>query len=206
MNCGPSVHYRERRVGIKREVQQWKNIAEAARKVGAEHFVYSSVDGAERNTGITRWETKEVEKHLRNLKLPMTVVRPVSFMETYQILEVEVGLLKGKLADPIRGDNPYRTIATDDIGAFVVLAFDHPKGSGAKRARDRSLRSVPSRPLISLNVWAGRLVAICFTATGWCFAVLCNNRGGRPLFPRGWAGKGCLPGSQTVIELCTPTT
>lgn len=115
-------------VGARREVQQGKNLADAARKVGVEHLVYSSVGGAERNTGITHWETKwEVEKYIRGLRLPVTVLRPVSFMETYHILEVEVGLLKGKLADPIRGDKPYQTIATDDIGGFAALAFERPK-------------------------------------------------------------------------------
>jgi uncharacterized protein YbjT (DUF2867 family) len=115
-------------VGARREVQQGKNLADAAKKVGVEHLVYSSVGGAERNTGITHWETKwEVEKYIRGLKLPATILRPVSFMETYHILEVEIGLLKGKLADPIRGDKPYQTIATDDIGGFAALAFERPK-------------------------------------------------------------------------------
>ena len=115
-------------VGARREVQQGKNLADAAKKAGVEHLVYSSVGGAERNTGITHWETKwEIEKYIRGLKLPVTVLRPASFMETYHILEVEVGLLKGKLADPIRGDKPYQTIATDDIGAFVALAFERAK-------------------------------------------------------------------------------
>ena len=115
-------------VGARREVQQGKNLADVAKKAGVEHFVYSSVGGAERNTGITHWETKwVVEKHIRSLKLPVTVLRPASFMETYHILEVEIGLLKGKLADPIRGDKPYQTIATDDIGGFVALAFERPK-------------------------------------------------------------------------------
>jgi len=115
-------------VGAKREVQQGKNLAEAAKKAGVYHFIYSSVGGAERNTGIPHWESKwEVEKHIRRLGLPATIFRPVSFMETYHILEVEVGILKGKLADPIRPDKPYQTIATDDIGAFVALAFDRPK-------------------------------------------------------------------------------
>lgn len=115
-------------VGAKREVQQGKNLAEAAKKAGVHHFIYSSVGGAERNTGIPHWESKwEVEKHIRRLGLPATIFRPVSFMETYHILEVEVGILKGKLADPIRPDKPYQTIATDDIGAFVALAFDRPK-------------------------------------------------------------------------------
>ncbi len=36
-------------VGAKREIQQGKNLADAAKKVGVEHFVYSSVGGAERN-------------------------------------------------------------------------------------------------------------------------------------------------------------
>jgi len=115
-------------VGARREVQQGKNLADVAKKGGVEHFVYSSVGGAERNTGITHWETKwVVEKHVRSLNLPVTILRPASFMETYHITEVEIGLLKGKLADPIRGDKPYQTIATDDIGAFAALAFERPK-------------------------------------------------------------------------------
>lgn len=115
-------------VGARREVQQGKNLADVAKKAGVEHLVYSSVGGAERNTGITHWETKwAVEKHVRSLNLPVTVLRPASFMETYHITEVEIGLLKGKLADPIRGDKPYQTIATDDIGAFAALAFERPK-------------------------------------------------------------------------------
>jgi uncharacterized protein YbjT (DUF2867 family) len=115
-------------VGAKREVQQGKHLADLARKAAVQHFVYSSVGGAERNTGITHWETKwEIEKHIRKLALPATILRPVSFMETYHILEVEVGILKGKLADPVRADKHYQTIATDDIGAFAALAFERPK-------------------------------------------------------------------------------
>lgn len=115
-------------VGAKREIQQGKNLADVAKRASVEHFVYSSVGGAERNTGITHWESKwEVEKHIRNLKLPATILRPVAFMEMYHILEVEVGILKGKFTDPIRGDKPYQSIATDDIGAFAALAFERPK-------------------------------------------------------------------------------
>jgi uncharacterized protein YbjT (DUF2867 family) len=115
-------------VGARREVQQGKNIADAARKAGVEHFVYSSVGGAERNSGIDHWESKwEVEKHIRQLGLPATMLRPAAFMENYYIDQVEVALLKGKLMDPIRADKPYQTIAADDIGAFAALAFSRPK-------------------------------------------------------------------------------
>ena len=115
-------------VGAKREVQQGKNVAAAAQKAGVRHLVYSSVGGAERNTGIPHWESKwQVEQTIKNLGLPATVIRPAAFMEMYYIDQVEVGILKGKLADPIRSDKPYQTIATDDIGAFVALAFDRPE-------------------------------------------------------------------------------
>jgi len=115
-------------VGAKREVQQGKNLAAVAKKAGVQHLVYSSVGGAERKTGIPHWESKwEIENYIRQLKLPTTIIRPVSFMETYHILEVEVGILKGKLADAVRADKPYQTIASDDIGAFAALAFARPK-------------------------------------------------------------------------------
>ncbi len=115
-------------VGARREVEQGRNLADAAKKAGVDHFVYSSVGGAERNSGIDHWESKwEVEKHIRSLGLPATILRPVAFMENYYVDQVEIALLKGKLMDPIRADKPYQTIATDDIGGFAALAFERPR-------------------------------------------------------------------------------
>ena len=114
-------------IGARREVQQGKCLADAAKKAGVKHFVYSSAGGAERNSGIDHFETKwEIEKHIRQIGLPATILRPVAFMENYYIDQVEIGILKGKLMDPIRHDKPYQTIAADDIGAFAALAFDRP--------------------------------------------------------------------------------
>jgi uncharacterized protein YbjT (DUF2867 family) len=115
-------------VGAKREVQQGKNMADAARKAGVDHFVYSSVGGAERNSDITHWESKwEIEKYIRKVGLPATMIRPAAFMENYYIDQVEIGILKGTLMDPVRGNKPYQTIAAGDIGGFVALAFERPK-------------------------------------------------------------------------------
>lgn len=115
-------------VGTEREVRQGKNIADAAKRAGVEHFVYSSAGGAERNSGIDHFESKwEIENYIRKLGLPATMIRPVAFMENYYIDQVEIGILKGKLSDPIRADKPYQTIAASDIGAFAALAFERPK-------------------------------------------------------------------------------
>jgi len=114
-------------VGATREVAQGKTLATAAKKARVAHFVYSSVGGAERNSGIDHWETKwEIEQHIRALELPATIIRPAAFMENYYIDQVEIGILKGRLVDPIRADKPYQTVAADDIGAFVAFTFDRP--------------------------------------------------------------------------------
>ena len=92
-------------------MQQGKNLAEAAKKAGVEHFVYSSVGGAERNSGIDHFESKwEIEKHIRKLDLPATVLRPAAFMENYYIDQVEIGILKGKLMDLSVPINPIRLL------------------------------------------------------------------------------------------------
>jgi uncharacterized protein YbjT (DUF2867 family) len=116
------------KVGAKREVQQSKSLADMAKKAGVEHFVYSSVGGAERNSGIGHWATKwEIEQYIRKLGLPATMIRPAAFMENYYNEQTEIGILQGKFTDAVRADKPYQTIAVDDIGAFVALAFDRPK-------------------------------------------------------------------------------
>ncbi|TME12030.1 MAG: hypothetical protein E6I80_04480 [Chloroflexi bacterium] len=90
----------------------------------------SQVDstGVERNSGIGHWATKwEVEQYIRKLSLPATMIRPAAFMENYYSEQTEIGILQGKFTDAVRADKPYQTIAVDDIGAFVALAFDRPK-------------------------------------------------------------------------------
>ncbi|PYU26700.1 MAG: hypothetical protein DMG32_09320 [Acidobacteria bacterium] len=70
-------------VGARREVQQGKNLADVAKKAGIQHFVYSSVGGAERNTGITHWESKwEIENYIRKLALPASFGRLLSWRPT----------------------------------------------------------------------------------------------------------------------------
>jgi uncharacterized protein YbjT (DUF2867 family) len=114
-------------VGAAREVQEGKNMADAALDAGAEQFVFSSVGGAERKSGIPHFETKwEIETHIRRLGLPATMIRPVGFMENYYIPQLEKQLLKGRLFDPVRANKSLQTIASEDIGKFISLAFSQP--------------------------------------------------------------------------------
>lgn len=74
--------------GVEGEVRQGKAVAEAARQAGITQLVYSSVDGAERQSGIPHFESRwEVEQHLRALGVPTTVLRPTMFMDNFATVQ-----------------------------------------------------------------------------------------------------------------------
>jgi uncharacterized protein YbjT (DUF2867 family) len=103
-------------------------VAEAAKDAGVQHFVYASVEGADKGSGVDHFESKFViEEHIKRLGLPATVLRPVGFMENYRIPRVEQSILKGKLADAIAPNKKLQLIPTDDIGAFAAAVFDEPQ-------------------------------------------------------------------------------
>ena len=57
--------------GYDAEVGQGKTVADVAQPAGVEHFVYSSVGIAHRQTGISHFESKwEIEGHVRQIGLP----------------------------------------------------------------------------------------------------------------------------------------
>lgn len=57
-------------------------VADAARLAGVKHFVYASVGGADRASGVPHFDSKwRVEEHVRSIGLPASIVRPVFFME-----------------------------------------------------------------------------------------------------------------------------
>jgi uncharacterized protein YbjT (DUF2867 family) len=114
-------------VGIDGEVRQGKLIADAAKAADVQHFVYTSVGGAERNTGIPHFESKwQIEQYIHALGLRATVLRPVAFMENYNWSRPAI--LSGTLASiGLRPDKAQQMIAIDDIGALAALAFERPQ-------------------------------------------------------------------------------
>jgi uncharacterized protein YbjT (DUF2867 family) len=59
--------------GVEREEEQGKRIAQLAKEAGVEHYVYTSVGSAHRNTGIPHFENKwRIEETVRALRSPRT--------------------------------------------------------------------------------------------------------------------------------------
>ena len=111
--------------GYEREVQQGKTVADAIKEAGVQHCVYSSVGSAHRQTGIPHFDSKwEVEEHLRELDLPYSILRPVFFMQNWEMMREPI--LDGTLPQPLDPDKPFQHVAVEDIGAFATIAFEHP--------------------------------------------------------------------------------
>jgi uncharacterized protein YbjT (DUF2867 family) len=108
--------------GVEREEAQGKRLATLAREAGVEHFVYTSVGSANRQTGIPHFDNKwRIEDTVRGLRFPSHVIlRPVFFMEN---LLAPFSLHGDTLAWALGPGTKLQMIAVDDIGWFGARAF-----------------------------------------------------------------------------------
>lgn len=110
------------------ESRQGIALADAAKQAGVAHVVYSSVGGAERETGIPHFESKRrVEEHLESLGVPATFVRPVFFMEN--LLGMGPSLENDEIVVrfPFPDDIPLQMVAVKDIGIVAATALLEPQ-------------------------------------------------------------------------------
>jgi uncharacterized protein YbjT (DUF2867 family) len=113
--------------GPEGEVKQGETLADAAKAAGIQHFVYSSVGSSYRETGIPHFESKwQIEKHVREVGLPYTILRPVFFMHNWEMMRAQI-LDSGTLAQPLDPDKPLQQVDAEDLGAFATLAFERPE-------------------------------------------------------------------------------
>ncbi|GLY93865.1 NmrA/HSCARG family protein [Actinoplanes sp. NBRC 103695] len=116
------------------ETRQGVALVDAAVAAAVPHVVFSSVGGAERDSGVPHFESKRrVEEHLERSGPRATIVRPVAFMENFAFLAptVEDGVLVLRM--PLPDHIPLQLIAVRDIGrisaAFLLDAAKAPDGA-----------------------------------------------------------------------------
>lgn len=117
--------------GVEREEDQGKRQARLARDAGVQHYVYSSVGSAHKNTGIPHFDNKwRIEEVVRSLKFPSHVVlRPVFFMENL----LAPGTLNGNtLALAVKPETKLQMVAVDDIGRYAARAFTDAAGMNGR--------------------------------------------------------------------------
>ncbi|MDQ3974751.1 MAG: NmrA family NAD(P)-binding protein [Actinomycetota bacterium] len=114
--------------GLEAEVAQGKNVADAALQTGVQQVVYASAGVGVPGTGIGSWESKlQVEAHMQELGLPLTVLRPMAFMELMTdkgfFPLVSTWYVMPKL---MGADRPVWWLCVDDLGAIAARAFAEP--------------------------------------------------------------------------------
>jgi uncharacterized protein YbjT (DUF2867 family) len=119
---------------IEGETRQGIALADAAAAAAVPHVVFSSVGGAERDSGVPHFESKRrVEEHLQQSGLRATLVRPVAFMDNFTFMgpTIEDGeiVLRMPLPDHIR----LQLVAVRDIGqisaSFLLGTAEAPGGT-----------------------------------------------------------------------------
>src|ERR1700726_938238 len=108
--------------GVEGEEAQGKRLATLAREVGVEHYVYTSVGSAQKQTGIPHFDNKwRIEETVRGPRFPSHfILRPVFFMEN---LLAPFSLQGSTLAWALGPRTKLQMIAVDDIGWFGARAF-----------------------------------------------------------------------------------
>ena len=111
--------------GMEAEVRQGIMLADAAKQAGIAHYVYTSVGSAHRKTGIPHFDSKwTVEQHIRQIGLPVTILRPVWFMENFTTFAKPSA--EGALMLPMKPARKLAMVALKDIGEFGAAAFLRP--------------------------------------------------------------------------------
>jgi uncharacterized protein YbjT (DUF2867 family) len=122
-------------------VQQWtekggtaaeelhgKRFADAVKASGSPHLVYSSAEGVERKSGLHHYESKwAIEQHIRDLKLPVTILRPVGFMDAFGAPAMQRGMFLGMFRANFGLSHRVQFVATYDIGWFAARALEDPE-------------------------------------------------------------------------------
>lgn len=124
---------------VEKEKKQGIGLVNKSNEAGVWHFVYCSVIGADANTGIPHWESKnEIEKQLKRSGLSYTILRPSSFFENFLLPPVKSRILKGKLVTPTEKKKVQQFISTTDVGRIGSIIFMDP---GKYRGRTIELAS-----------------------------------------------------------------
>jgi uncharacterized protein YbjT (DUF2867 family) len=125
---------------LETEVRQGKLVADVAKEVNVQHFVYSS-SAVENPTGVGLWDSKlQVEAHIKTLGIPLTILRPVAFMELMTDKGYYPPASTWHLMPKFMGEaRPVGWIGVDDLGVIVAKIFAAPEqfiGKGIRLVSD----------------------------------------------------------------------
>lgn len=113
---------------LEAEVRQGRNVARAAADAGVSHVVYGAAGVGREETGVGSWDSKVVvARRFRELGLPLTVLRPMAFMELMTDRGYYPAVSVWHVMPGLMGDSrPVGWLAVDDLGAIAARVFADP--------------------------------------------------------------------------------
>jgi uncharacterized protein YbjT (DUF2867 family) len=143
--------------GVDAEVAQGRAIVAAAIDEQVPHLVFSSVAGANQQTGVPHFESKAlIEAALAESGVPYTITAPTYFFDNALggIDRVRAGILDL----PLPPDRPLQQLARPDLGAFVAKVLADPKPYLGQRVELASDAATPAQMTEVLSAALGRPV------------------------------------------------
>jgi NADH dehydrogenase len=105
-----------------------RNLIEAARDAGVEHFVFVSLLGAAPDHPAPFMQAKgQSEAFLRESGMGHTILAPTAFMEVWPAMVVGMPALQGQTVTLVgEGSRRHSFVSNRNVAAFAVNAVDHP--------------------------------------------------------------------------------
>jgi uncharacterized protein YbjT (DUF2867 family) len=145
-----------------------RNLIDAARDVGVEHFAFVSLLGADPDHPAPIVQAKgQSESALRESGMGYTILAPTAFMEFWPAMVVGMPALQGHPVTLVgEGRRRHSFVSNRDVAAFAVATVDHPA------ARNQHLAIGGPEPLTWRQVVAtyervlGRSIPVEYVALG----------------------------------------
>jgi uncharacterized protein YbjT (DUF2867 family) len=143
--------------GVDAEVAQGRAIVAAAIDQQVPHLVFSSVAGADQQTGVPHFDSKAIiETELAASGVPYTITAPTYFFDN--ALGGMDRIQAGILDLPLPPNRPLQQLARPDLGAFVAKVLVDPKPYVGQRIELASDVVTPAQMAELLTAALGRSV------------------------------------------------
>ena len=131
--------------GLDGEMEQGRNVADAAAAAGVRHLVYASAGPGNRGTGVGSWDVKfAVIDHIRQVGVPVTVLRATAFLELMTEKRFYPPASVWHLMPKLMGEHrPVGWISVEDMAVIAEKAFSDPDTyTGQELALASDVRSI----------------------------------------------------------------
>lgn len=128
INKSDAIYFVQSMQSKNSEIQQAKQFIDTIATKGIKHVVYSSVLGADLETGVPHFDSKYIiEKHISSSNIDYTVLRPASFYENHLHPQVAKSIKNGKYVTPLNKTCTQQMIGVDDIGKIAAQVISNPQ-------------------------------------------------------------------------------